>query len=387
MDCIKCHAPLPDGAIFCPQCGKKQCKAKRVRHAKRSPALGSISRMPGARTKSYWARLPAGYAGCSALRQSIGCFATYAEADRALREALLKPPQGKTIPQTLQDIYDRFTESNYFDQLTKASQGTHKTAWKNLKPYANLPIASITKATFQDAVDAMQARKLKRETIAKVRNLASLLCKEAMGLGLLTINYGQLVQLPREDKTPQLPFSAAQLKLLWQTADSGDCDAMAVLIMCYTGMRPSELLGVDIAKHIQYSDDALYFKTGSKTDAGRDRIIPIAPLIQPLLQALIGGRESGALVTAPTGGACRLDNWRKRSFAPLMARLDISGCTPYTCRHTFADLQKRRHVDPEVMMVVMGHEDYSTTVEHYHTTTEDDIASLCNAFYDMTRPA
>ena len=38
------------------------------------------------------------------------------------------------------------------------------------------------------------------------------------------------------------------------------------------------------------------------------------------------------------------------------------------------------------MMEVMGHTDYSTTVENYHTTTDEDIDILCDAVSEMTRP-
>lgn len=387
MDCIKCHAHLPDDALYCHLCGKKQTKSKRVRHAKRCASLGSITKLPGRRAKPYWARLPAGYIEYSTVRHSVGCYATYAGADRALREALLKPLQIKALPYTLQDIYDRFIESEYFEQLAVTSQNTHKNAWKNLKACANVPITAVTTETFQNAVNAMKARKLKRETLAKMRNLASLLCKESMSLGLLTVNYGQLVQLPRQDKTPQLPFTGEQLKLLWKAADGADCDAMAVLILCYTGMRPGELLGMRIEQHLHLSDDTPHIQTGSKTDAGRNRIIPIAPLILPFIHTLAAYRITGPLIATPNGKAFNLANWRNRCFKPLMERLGITGRTPYTCRHTFANLQKRRKVDPEIMMEVMGHEDYSTTVEHYHATTDEDVETLYQAFSGMTRPA
>ena len=69
-----------------------------------------------------------------------------------------------------------------------------------------------------------------------------------------------------------------------------------------------------------------------------------------------------------------------------MEHLGLEGYTPYSCRHTYADLQKRKQVSPEIMMRIMGHADYSTTVEKYQTTTEDDIARICEAADGFERP-
>ena len=69
-------------------------------------------------------------------------------------------------------------------------------------------------------------------------------------MGLLTTNYGQLVQLPKNDSIGAAPFSSAELKKIWAKADEGDTTAVAVLILNYTGMRPGELLSLEISTHI-----------------------------------------------------------------------------------------------------------------------------------------
>lgn len=381
MVCLKCKKEIPEGAFFCPWCGFEQ-KKTRSKRAKRPISAGSITRLSGKRTRPYLARLPAEYGTGTVSRPVLGCYRTYKEADAALAAARNNRHMDKAR-MTLKDIYDQFTAGNYYSSLSAAGQASHKNAWNYLKPWGSTKIHSITTAEFQAAVDDMQSRDLKRETLAKVRNLASLLCKECMRMGIMPVNYGALVQLPREVKADKQPFSANQLKALWTAADSGDRDAMAILVLCYTGMRPGELLGVRIEKHMHSS----YFQTGSKTEAGRNRIIPIAEIIKPLLTALQNGRAAGPLIAAPAGGEWRLDNWRKRAFRPAMNRLGITGATPYTGRHTFADIQKRRSVDPEIIMEIMGHEDYSTTVENYHTTTKEDITRICEAVDGLERPA
>ena len=240
-------------------------------------------------------------------------------------------------------------------------------------------MSCVNRDTFQVPIDNMREAGLKRESMAKVRNLASLLCKEAMSLGVMKVNFGQLVQMPKSDAEPAKPFSSAQIQRIWIASDAGDRDAKTVLVLIYTGMRPGELLSTDIAQHLHTKGRFCYIQHGSKSAAGRNRIIPIPQILHPVIKQLVDGRTSGPLIAAEQGGFWRVDNWRHRRFHPLMERLGLEGYTPYSCRHTYADLQKRKQVPAEVMMRIMGHADYSTTVEKYQTTTDEDIARICAA--------
>ena len=386
MTCTHCCTILPDNAVYCHACGRKQLTAPTGHRRHRRPqSQGTITKLPG-RRKPYWARLPATYDGTQVVRKSLGCYATKAAAAEALGKAMYAPQASPPDTTTLETIYDRFCNSHYFDALTPSTQSSHRTAWKHLASCANVPVGAVNKETFQIPINDLTRKGLKRETLAKIRNLASLLCKEAMGLGLMRINYGQLVQLPKSDKASILPFSNAELKLIWAKADDGDKRAIATLLMCYTGMRPGELLGLRIELHLHMCNPYWYFRTGSKTDAGQNRIIPIPSIIRPLVTFLIDRRTCGPLIVAEKGGHHRLDNWRPRCFNTLMQELSITDHVPYSCRHTYADLQKRRQVAPEIMMEVMGHEDYAVTVEHYQTTTDEDIARICEAIDGLNRP-
>ena len=387
MQCIKCKKELPEGAVYCLYCGKKQVSAtKRKRHAKRPSGAGSIVKLKGEREKPYCARLPAQYLDGKAVRTIVGCYATYAEAEQALQDARNTRPILRNY--TLEDIFKIFEEGNYFAALSASGQESHRKAWKYLSEWKDAKAIDLTSEPFQAAVDAMRERGLSRETMAKVRNLASLLCKECMRLRLIEVNFGQLVQLPKQSTENAVrSFTLAELSRIWAKAEAGDQDAMTVILLCYTGMRPGELLGVKIEQHIRQRNAWTYIQTGSKTDAGRNRIIPVPAVILPFLDALKVRRDFGPLVVTPTGQHWRVENWRKRRFYPLMEALRIEGVVPYTCRHTYADIQKRRNIDPEIMMEVMGHANYGTTVEKYHTTTEEDLDRICGAVDGIEKPA
>lgn len=388
MECKFCHNDIPSDAKYCHLCGKEQ-NPKPKRHRRHRPqSQGTITKLSG-RANPYWARLPADYSSGTPVRKSLGCYRTYSAAAGALSKALYVPEkvEQKQITVTLQNIYDRFIESHYFDALSKSAQGSHRTAWTYLSQCATVPVPNINRDTFQVPIDNMREAGLKRESMAKVRNLASKLCQEAMGLGLMTINYGQLVQLPKSDTEPAKPFSTEEIIRIWTAAEAvGDRDAMALLVLIYTGMRPGELLSVDIAEHLHIEGQYWYIRHGSKTDAGRNRIIPLPMILHNVINVLVDDRITGPLIATEQGGFWRLDNWRHRRFSPLVQRLSLQGAVPYSARHTYANLLKRRRIDPLVAKEVFGHSDYATTVERYQSTTDEDIAQICAAVDDIERP-
>ena len=391
MVCIYCKIELLEGSIYCHKCGKQQKQQTRKRR-RRAQSQGSITKL-SKRTNPYWARLPADYSTGVPVRKSLGCYPTYNAAANAIAKAIYvfesRESEAPTQVITLQQIYNRFTASHYYEALCKSAQTSHCAAWKHLSGISNIPISQINKDTFQIQIDKMHTNNLKRETMAKVRNLSSLLCKEAIGLGLPSVNYGKLVQLPKYDSTPVKPFTSDELLRLWDAADSGNETAMAVQIMNYTGLRPTEFLNVEISANLHTVGKYWYVTTGiigSKTKAGQGRIIPLPKILHPLILTLINNRTTGPLCVTKRGGYYRLDNWRPRRFNILMDQLGISGCIPYSCRHTYADLIKRRMVPADIAAAIMGHEDYATTYEYYHSTTADDITYICSAVDGISRP-
>ena len=95
---------------------------------------------------------------------------------------------------------------------------------------------------------------------------------------------------------------------IWLKADAGDITAASVLILIYTGMRPGELLSLELSTHIYYHSTRMYFKTESKTEADKNRIIPIPDAILKYILELISGRTHGPLVATASGKFYRLDN-------------------------------------------------------------------------------
>ena len=177
--CPKCKKPTVDDASFCAYCGKRLAPLPR-RVRPRTEGQGSITKLSDDRAKPYWARLPAEYDNLHVQRRSIGCYKTYKEAAEALAKAMYVEQESAQRGLTLGDLYEGFIETKYFAQLTPQSQAGHRNSWRDLQAAAKVPVKQINRDTLQQIIDTAEKRGLKRETLAKIRNLASMLCREAM---------------------------------------------------------------------------------------------------------------------------------------------------------------------------------------------------------------
>ena len=79
-------------------------------------------------------------------------------------------------------------------------------------------------------------------------------------LKIVTTNFATLFELPPNEKSEiHKPFSEEELKILWEHTD--DYVVRLVLRLCYTGLRPKELLEI---KTSEVNLDERYMKGGVK---------------------------------------------------------------------------------------------------------------------------
>lgn len=85
MECIRCHKEVPDGALFCPWCGKRQpdyAPPVQRKKRRRPKGSGSVYKLKDNRAKPFVA--------LSSKREVIGTYATSGEAVQAQRNVLIE---------------------------------------------------------------------------------------------------------------------------------------------------------------------------------------------------------------------------------------------------------------------------------------------------------
>ena len=364
MLCVKCQKPLPEDAVFCPYCGRRQVPVRSRK--RRTSGSGSISRLSGRRAKPYLARLNG---------ITVGTFATVREAERALSR-LVDVDITEKYNMTFREVYEAWRPEHAAVLETRASvRGTGTTgmssyaaAFNGVPQLHDRPFRSIRKGELQGILNAMRDRGLSVSTVQKTCQLFSQLYKWAMSEHIVPVNLAATLTIRPEGKKASVVFTPEEIAAISR------CDlpaAQIALILLSTGVRIGELFSVPLeACH----DD--YFVTGSKTAAGVSRVVPVAPAGLAAYRQLLkmAGERGGPLLVDGYDGNRKADNYRKRDYYPMLDALGIDRAkTPHKTRHAYATAAVASKVPPEVLKAILGHASYSTTIDVYTHAPQDQI--------------
>lgn len=138
--------------------------------------------------------------------------------------------------------------------------------------------------------------------------------------------------------------------MLWDNIDFPF--ASMILIGIYTGWRPQELA---ILKTNDIDIENRTMLGGLKTDAGKNRIVPIHPKIIPLVESYYNKNNELLFndFTGQQGSSMTYEKYRGR-FNKVMERLKMNH-RPHDTRHTFITLAKENNMDEYIIKLIMGH--------------------------------
>jgi site-specific recombinase XerD len=374
MLCIKCKKEIAEGSSFCNWCGKKQAVEKR-KSRKRANAQGSVYKLSGNLKNPWIATLPCKYdAEGTAKRTILGYFPTKTEGLNALNEAVSKNVDSR-INMNVEEAF-KIWSNTHFRELSKSAVDNYNASWKYLKKIYKKKIRDIRADDVQTIIDEVSANGKSRATCEKIRNLYSQLCQFAMSQDIISQNYAQFLKMPSQTKKEKEIFTLFEIKKIHEYATDNDT-AKIVMILIFTGMRIGELF--DITKDNVFLDDIPpRMIGGKKTEAGRNRIIPIHSTIYDYIQYFFNKNDK-YLICNSKGGRMDEKNFREREYYPLLKLLKIERKTPHCTRHTFATMLQASGAKQEDLIKVIGHADYSVTTENYihqDITTLSDMIEL-----------
>ncbi len=377
MLCKKCSQELPDNAVYCYLCGKKQTTAPKTRHRKRAHGTGTIRKDSRCRNP-YIAIAPASPNGSG--RTYLGSYPDIKSAQAAL-EDFVKNGRPELYNATLADIYALWSNVHY-EHIADAT--TYKAMWKRMEAIYSVKMSDIRAAHFQPFVDAATSK----SAADKIKSLAVMLCRYAMENDLVDKNYAEFVRLPKFEKTEKIIFTAEQLETLWQ--HTSDKRVQVILAMIYMGFRLGEML---LLRPDSLHLDEGYIVGGIKTEAGTNRVVPFPPNI-PEIKGFFrnwlseaGTEEPLFPMTAkqfrhtyfyqPLSELGMIDGQLRKGTGNSWVFPDKHHLTPHSTRHTFASLSSSAGMRPEELQKIIGHADYATTADIYiHTNIAALIAEM-----------
>lgn len=304
----------------------------------------------------------------------LGYYATKKEAIQALADyntngIIIKADM------TLEQIYQDWSSKKY-PQLSKQAVQCNQAAWLKFASLANTPIINIRTAQLQQIIDNNTDMSL--SSLQKVKTLAGQLFKYALQNDIVKKNYAQFIELSSKTKTnnEKQIFTELQLQQIEKLAkqeltNNQPLHFGSILILCYTGFRISEFLQLtnpfSLVRDEQQQIIAL--QGGLKTEAGKNRIVPLHTKIQPYIDSLI--EQKAPYLYSHNQKEMTSNYYRKFIWQPCMEKLGIKNMTPHNCRHTFASLCERAELTPVKIEKLLGHSNYQMSKHYTHTELTD----------------
>ena len=293
---------------------------------------------------------------------TIGYFENEIDAIEALMNYRKDPYTLEAATCTFADVFQLWKAKKYPD-ISISGQRGYDSAYKNSEALHSLKMREIRSSHMEDI---MEKTPFGYQSQAKMKILWGQLFKYAMEHDIVQKNYSDFVKIkddvPATNKTA-IPQEDRDKILI--AANNGDIDAQIAMIYIYTGMRASELLEV---LKVNVDLEARIMVGGLKTDAGKDRRIPIHKAILPYIERFMQTEGEYLIMRYDKGKPQKLPYQRflQYNWNPLMDRLSLTGYTPHYGRHTLATMLREAGIEEDLRKLILGHANGDITDRYTH---------------------
>ena len=364
--------------------------ARKQTYKRRPNNSVTVVKLSGNRRKPYCARILSNERDIMTGRKkqiTVGTFETKLEALNALslyqltaqrtisnKEAKVLSPdlyqevmskRDKNTP-TFLDIYNILDEEE-FSQLSKSAR-TGYAAW--VKHFKMLYDRKINTISLQELQEIFDNDKCGIGTKFHMKVLCTKIFKYAVIRKYINRDddYTEFINCGKDNNNNKkhYAFSYDEIKRL---REENNDTAKIILIYIYSGLRANELLNIDRNDiHIDEicNDDGVerkvsYFYTGLKTEAGRNRVIPIHDFIKPFVIDLLLCDDKKRIIDKS------YTNFVRTYFTPLLEKLGMDH-TMHDTRVTFTTLCNLNNVDVFSRKRILGHKMKDITFDTYTDT-------------------
>lgn len=387
IKCPECDLNVSDKALVCPHCGyplKPEAKLVKPRTGNRRKKLpngfGQISKITNKNLrKPYRAMVTVGKneygKPITKMLKPEAFFETYNEAYETLLE-YNRNPYDLEDDITVKQLYERWTAS-YFESASPAYIRTVKSAWSYCSTIYDMRAKDLRarhiKGCMEDGYRIETVGKKKGEKIyasagtkSRIKSLFNLMLDYALEYEIVDRNYSrtfdvsdELVKEIEDNKKTHIIFTEEEVQKLWDNVGKVKFVDW-ILIQTYMGWRPQELATLRLD---EININQWYMCAGMKTDAGKQRIVPIHAKIKDLVQQNMDfAKEIGSEYLFNDKGQTHAGSWKitydkyANRFNKVIEQLNLNPeHRPHDPRKTFVTRCKKAGVDKYAIKEMVGH--------------------------------
>ena len=353
-NCPECELQVSDKAITCPHCGyplktdEKPKRAPRRNKRKRLPnGFGQITEIKGkGLRKPFRAMVTIGKTKegrpIQRLLKPESYFETYNDAYAALIE-YNKNPYDFNNDITMQELYNRWSPQHLKKLKSVGSHHYVTGAWKQCAPIYDMKVKDIRIRHMKILIESCDAPQTVKAHMKMVLNQ---MLDYAVEYEMVEHNYARDFKVESYKRNPDAhrTFTDEEMDVLWCNVGEDKWVDM-ILVQCYSGWRPTELCNLK-KSDIDMSIGSM--TGGSKTDAGRNRMVPIHDKIRPIIERYLESPSEYLF------GGIHYERYRQ-GFVDTMQKLELDDHTPHDCRVRFVTTAKKCGVDEYAIKLLVGH--------------------------------
>lgn len=256
------------------------------------------------------------------------------------------------------------------------------TAFNNSTTLYDKIYAELTASDFTNCISSLETGTSSKNTMIR---LFKALDKYAYAENIVNKKYSEDIKF-ESAKSTRTPFTYEQIEYLWNIKATDEREEIVrdiLLLANYTGCRAEELL-FTYNRNIHLGKD--YFITGLKTEAGKDRQIPIHLRIKPIIEKyyntsnefLFMYNNKKRLNYYMFGNYYRINFIDKHPF--------LFGKTAHCGRHSLETELQKLNVKSTIINSILGHKNGNVADDVYnHVSIEEKIEAINLVEYKETK--
>lgn len=322
---------------------------------RRNPAGYCIRKLKGDRRKPYEATVLVGYVfdeknlKSKRIYDRVGTYATRKEALAAISD-YHRGMRSDGDDYTFREVYEGWADK-HFKTVEQGTVSQYKSAFKKFEPLHEKVFASLKTADYEAVINKDYVARTVR---AHCLSLLKQMYEYAIKLEIVDKSYNNLVDFDIDTKVRiqrNVIKTEDRLSLLKQINNP---DVLLILTCLYTGARENEIM------KLRTTDLYLgehYFISGSKTESGKNRVIPIH---NDIYEAFKDHAMNRVLFCALTGDEDYLfvnshgHKYTDNTY-PKLFRKYLPNNNPYETRHTFVTIAKEQGINDYAIKRIIGH--------------------------------